>query len=46
MSSAEYTAITSKPLSELKALPFWQVVRYLETLGAVRRRMVLQALAA
>jgi len=46
MSDAEYNAIQSKPLRELRALPFWQLARYLERCGRLRREMIYQALAA
>lgn len=46
MSDAEYTALQSKPLHELRALPFWKLTRYLERCGRVQREMIYQALAA
>ena len=46
MSDAEYNAVNSKSLLELRALPFWQMTRYLERCGRVRREMIYQALAA
>jgi hypothetical protein len=46
MSDAEYNAVNSKPLLELRALPFWQLTRYLERCSRVRREMIYQALAS
>lgn len=46
MSDAEYNAIQAKSFNELRALPFWQLTRYLERCGRVRREMIYQALAA
>lgn len=46
MSDAEYTAIQAKPLRELRGLPFWQVIRFIERCSPLQRKMIVQALAA
>lgn len=46
MSDAEYNAVQRLSLLELRALPFWQLTRYLSRCGRVRREMIYQALAA
>lgn len=45
MSSAEYTAMNAHSVAELRSLPFWQVIRYIEASSPIRRRMLLAALA-
>jgi hypothetical protein len=44
MSAAEYTALESRTLAELLALPFWQLVNFMEACDRPRRLMILQAM--
>lgn len=46
MSEREYTAVAAVPLTQLKTLPLWQLVAFMEASSPTTRRMILKALSA
>lgn len=44
MSQAEYSAFETMPLEQLRALPFWQFVRFFEACDKARRLIIMQSL--
>ena len=44
MSQAEYSALESLSLEQLRTLPFWQFMRFFEACDKARRLIILQSL--
>ena len=44
MSQAEYSALESLSLEQLRTLPLWQFVRFFEACDKARRLIILQSL--
>lgn len=46
MSAAEYTRIRNLPLTELRCLGAWELVRFIEASSPMQRKMIQRALSA